>query len=197
MTVFSFVLFIHVLSAITVCVALVLEGVILLRMRSAENHDQLRFPAHAFRRLGPIYGIAFAGILLGGIYLAAELQLRASWVPLALGATLLFLAVGGIVTGRRMSRIRRALDKSDQPFESLAIVAKSTALVVSYGFRAGLLLGILFLMSATPPLLASLLALGATAVAGVLLALRLRRISLRWDNNCFRAQPRAEGVARS
>ena len=196
MTVFSFVLFIHVLSAITVGVALVLEGMILLRLRSAENQDQLRFPVRAFRRLGPIYAFAFAGILLGGIYLAAELQLRASWVPLALGATLLFLAVGGIVTGRRMSRIRRALDKSDQPFESLAIVAKSTALVISYGFRAGLLIGILFLMSATPPLLASLLALSATAVGGVLLALRLRRISLGRDNSCFRAHSRAAGVAR-
>lgn len=197
MTVFSFVLFIHVLSAITVCAALVLEGVILLRMRSAENHDQLGFPVRAFRRLGPIYGIAFAGILLGGIYLAAELRLRASWVPLALGATLLFLAVGGIVTGRRMSQIRRALDMPNGPLESLSIIAKSTALVVSYGFRAGLLIGILFLMTATPPLLTSLLALAVTALAGVLLALRVRRISLRQDNNCSWEQPRSESVPRS
>jgi hypothetical protein len=196
MTVFSFVLFIHVLSAITVCIALVLEGVILLRMRSAYDHDQLRFPTRAFRRLGPIYGIAFAGILLGGIYLAAELQLRASWVPLALGATLLYLAVGGIVTGRRMSQLRRALDKPHQSFESLSTSANSNALVVSYGFRAGVVIGILFLMTATPPLLASLLALSTTALAGVLLALRLRRVSLPRDNECFWGQRRAESVPR-
>lgn len=197
MTVFSFVLFIHVLSAITVCIALVLEGVILLHMRFAENQDELRFPARAFRRLGPIYGIAFAGILLGGIYLAAELQLRASWVPLALGATLLFLAVGGVVTGRRMSRLRRALSRQEESFDSLAAVANSNALVVSYGFRAGLLIGILFLMTATPPLLASIVALTATALAGVLVAARLRRISLQWENNCFRGQRQAESAPRS
>jgi len=60
-----------------------------------------------------------------------------------LGATLVFLAVGGFVTGRRMSRLRRGLGEQE-PFESLRQMATSDALVVSYGFRAGLLVGIFF-----------------------------------------------------
>ena len=178
MTLFSIVLFVHVLSAIAVCTLLVVEGAILMRMRSARNVEQLQFPTRAFRRLGPVYGIAFAGILLGGIYLAAALQLRAPWVPLALGATVVFLAIGGIVTGRRMSRLQRGLSEK-KSFEALSGIFSGNALVVSYGFRAGLLLGILFLMTATPASLASVLALTVTSAAGIILGLRLRRLSLR------------------
>lgn len=196
MTVFSIVLFVHVLSAIAVCVALVIEGAILVRMRSSQNADQLQFPARAFRRLGPVYGIAFAGVLLGGIYLAAELQLRAGWVPLALAATLVFLAVGGIVTGRRMSRLRHGL-RERKSFESLSAIAAANALIVAFGFRAGLLVGILFLMTATPPLLASIVALCLTAIAGTFLAWRFRRISLSRSADCRTYQRTVESTSRS
>src|SRR5262249_48192565 len=137
MTLLSFVLFIHVLSAMAVFVAFAFEVIILLRLRSAETLDQFRFHSAAFRRLGPVYGIAFAGIFLGGIYLAASLHLKAAWVPVALLATLVLLGVGGIVTGRRMSRIRRALDEPKPALQALSAIARDNALLVSYGFRAG------------------------------------------------------------
>ena len=189
MTLFSFVLFIHVLSAIAVFVALALEGAILMRLRSAETLDQLRFPSAVFRRLGPVYGISFAGILLGGIYLADSLHLRAAWVPAALLATLLLLAVGGIVTGRRMSRIRRALREPVPPFQDLLTVAKSNSLVISYGFRAGILVGIVFLMTAMPALLPSVVALILITIAGVFLSIRLRGTAMLNSHNSLSAPP--------
>jgi hypothetical protein len=193
MTLFSVVLFIHVLSAMAVFVTFALEGVILVRLRSAETLDQLRFPSVVFRRLGPVYGIAFAGILLGGIYLAADLHLKAAWIPVALLATLLLLGVGGIVTGRRMSRIRRGLDEPKPALPALSAVAKNNALVVSYGFRAGMLVGIIFLMTAMPALLLSLAALILASFAGVFLALRLRRIATINGHNSRSSQPAASG----
>ena len=197
MTFFSFVLFIHVLSAMAVFVAFALEGVILLRLRSAETLEQLRFPSAAFRRLGPVYGIAFAGILLGGIYLAASLHLKAAWVPVALLATLLLLAVGGIVTGRRISRIRRALREPTPPLQDLLAIANSNSLVTSYGFRAGMLVGIVFLMTAMPALLPSVVALILTTLAGVFLAVRLRRSAMLNSHNPLSARPLANGSSRS
>src|SRR5579864_4930785 len=113
----------------------------------------------------------------------------------ALGATLVFLAVGGFVTGRRMSRLRRGLGEQE-PFESLRQMATSDALGVSYGFRAGLLVGILFLMTATTALLASLLALTVTSAAGIIFAIRLRRLSLRECANPWQRQP-AQNASRS
>jgi len=186
MTLFSFVLFIHVLSAMAVFVAFAFEGVILLRLRSAETIEQLGFPSSAFRRLGPVYGVAFAGILFGGIYLAASLHLKSAWIPVALLATVVLLGVGGVVTGRRMSRIRRVLAQADTTFAALSPIARSRSLLVSYGFRAGMLVGIVFLMTAMPALLPSLIALTVTTVAGILLALRFRRAGLKSSSFCPR-----------
>lgn len=196
MTLFSFVLFIHVLSAMAVFVVFAFEGAVLMRLRSAETLDQLRFPSAVFRRLGPVYGISFAGILLGGIYLAASLHLRAAWVPVALLATLVFLAVGGMVTGRRMSRIRRALREPAPSFQDLLAVAKSNSLVISYGFRAGMLVGIVFLMTAMPALLPSVVALILTTIAGVFLSIRLRRTATLNRHNSLSSRPAASGSSR-
>jgi xanthosine utilization system XapX-like protein len=181
---FSIVLFIHVLSAIALFIAIALEGFLLVRLRSARDREELQFPVRAFRRLGVIYGPAFLGLLLGGIYLAAKLGSREAWIPLALGATLLMAVAGGLMTGRRMSRLRKVLTTITDSSESLLSLARSKALVVSYGVRAGLAVGIVFLMSTMPSLLPSLGALGAGSVAGILLAFRFQSFTLRVLGRC-------------
>ena len=172
MNTYSLILFIHVLSAMALFIAIALEGSLLVRLRSARDRKELEFPVTASRRLGRIYGPAFLGILGGGIYLADKLRIRAAWVPLALCATLLMAIVAGLMTGRGMSRLRKAT--GSQPFESLLPLAMSKTLLISYGFRAGLAVGIVFLMTAMPSLVVSLVALGTGSVAGILVALGLR-----------------------
>jgi xanthosine utilization system XapX-like protein len=179
-TTFSIVLFIHVISAMALFVAIALEGAILARMRSAENIDQLRQSVRGSSRLGAIYGPAFVGILLAGIYLAAQLHIRAAWIPLALGATLLIAIIGGIFTARKMSRLRKAA-AANGAFEPLAAIARGNTLAVSYGFRAGLAVGIVFLMSATPTLIPSILALAIASILGVSVSLRSKRASGQRD----------------
>ena len=51
MTIYSAVLFLHVLSAIALFIALLLEGVIFIRIRSARSIEQARFFTRAFSRL--------------------------------------------------------------------------------------------------------------------------------------------------
>src|SRR6266513_2078585 len=179
MNVFSIVLFVHVLSAIVLFIALALEGVILFRLRSATSLGQLQFFTRLSRRLGVLYGPAFVGILFGGIYLASQLRSHAAWIPLALGATLLLGLIGGVVTGRTMSRIRKVLSQETVAFESASAQAKSKGLVLSYGFRVGLAVGIVFLMSATPGFIPSLTALVVASLMGVLVAIRVRVSSER------------------
>jgi hypothetical protein len=144
----------------------------------------LQFPVHAFRRLGRIYAPALAGLLIGGIYLASQLGIRAAWIPLALGATLLIAAAGGLITGRKMYLLRKMLSRETDSSELLLQPVRSKALVVSYGFRTGLAVGIVFLMSTTPSLALSLLALGIGPIAGILVALGLQGFSLRAHGTC-------------
>lgn len=172
MTIYSVVLFIHVVSGIGLFVALALEGVILFRIRSARSTAEAQLFIGPFQRLRVIAIPAFFGILVGGLYLASKYGGGTFWIPLGLGATLLIMLVGGIVTGRKISRLRSALSKTGgvTSFDPISTGARDSALIFSYGLRLGLAVGIVFLMTAKPLLPLSLTALAVASIAGVLIA---------------------------
>ena len=181
MTIYSAVLFIHVVSAIGLFIALAAEGAIFFRIRSAQSLAEARFFIRAFQRLRIIAIPSFLGILVGGLYLASKWGGGTFWIPFALGATLLIMLIGGLVTGRRIARLGKVLSSTEKDVsnEALSAMTKDTALLLSYGLRAGLGLGIVFLMTAKPDLLGSLGALGAGCAAALLGASWIRRASNR------------------
>src|SRR5712671_5234034 len=181
MTVYSTVLFVHVVSAIGLFIALAAEGAILFRIRSAQSVEEARFFVGAFQRLRIVAIPSFLGVLVGGMYLASKWGRGILWIPLALGTTLLIMLIGGFVTGIRMARLRKVLSstENDVSIEALSAMTKDTALLLSYGLRVGLGLGIVFLMTAKPDLPGSLGALAAGCSAGLLGAAWVRRASDR------------------
>ena len=181
MTIYYTVLFIHVVSVIGLFIALAAEGAILLRIRTAQSVDETRFFVGAFQRLRIVAIPSFLGILVGGLYLASKWGRGTFWIPFALGATLLIMLIGGLVTGKRIARLRNALssDEIDLPIKAISAKTKDNALLISYGLRAGLGLGIVFLMTAKPDLPGSLGALAAGCGAGLLGAAWMRRASNR------------------
>jgi hypothetical protein len=181
MTIYSTVLFIHVVSAIGLFIALAAEGAILFRIRTAQSVDETQFFVSALQRLRIIAIPSFIGILIGGVYLASKWGRGTFWIPFALGATLLIMLIGGFVTGIRSARLKKVLlsTENDVSIESLSAMTKDAALLLSYGLRVGLGLGIVFLMTAKPDLLGSLGALAAGCGAGLLGAAWMRRASNR------------------
>src|ERR1700681_4489390 len=181
MTIYSAVLFIHVVSSIGLFIALAAEGAIFFRIRTAQSLAEARFFIRAFQRLRIIAIPSFLGILVGGLYLASKWGGGTFWIPFALGATLLIMLIGGLVTGRRIARLGKVLSSTEKDVsnEALSAMTKDTALLLSYGLRAGLGLGIVFLMTAKPDLLGSLGALAAGCGVGLLAAGRMRRVSSR------------------
>src|ERR1700738_2342197 len=181
MTVYFAVLFIHVISAIGLFIALAAEGAILLRIRTARSVEETRFFVRAFQRLRIVAIPSFLGILVGGLYLASKWGGGTFWIPFALGATLLIMLIGGLVAGERIARWRKLLSsaENDVPIETVPAVAKDNALFLSYGLRMGLGLGIVFLMTTKPDLLGSLCALAAGCGVGSLAAAWMRRVSDR------------------
>jgi hypothetical protein len=193
MTIYSAVLFIHVISAIGLFIALAAEGAILLRIRTAPSVEETRFFVRAFQRLRIVAIPSFLGILAGGLYLASKWGGGTFWIPFALGATLLIMLIGGLVTGKRIARLRRVLSsaENDVSIEMLSAAAKDNALLLSYGFRMGLGLGIVFLMTAKPDLLGSLGALAAGCGLGSFAAAWMRRVSNRIGTvGCLGSQTR-------
>ena len=181
MTIYYTVLFIHVVSVIGLFIALAAEGAILFRIRTAQSVDETRFFVGAVQRLRIVAIPSFLGILVGGLYLASKWGRGTFWIPFALGATLLIMLIGGLVTGKRIARLRNALssDEIDLPIKAISAKTKDNALLISYGLRAGLGLGIVFLMTAKPDLPGSLGALAAGCGAGLLGAAWMRRASNR------------------
>src|SRR5467141_2943099 len=109
MTIYSTVLFIHVVSAIGLFIALAAEGAIFFRIRSTQSIEEARFFVRVFQRLRIVAIPSFLGVLVGGMYLASQWGRGIFWIPLALGATLLIMLTGGFVTGMRIARLRKAL----------------------------------------------------------------------------------------
>jgi hypothetical protein len=181
MTIYSTVLFIHVVSAIGLFIALAAEGAIVFRIRSAQSAEEARFFIRVFQRLRIVAIPSFLGVLVGGMFLASKWGGGTYWIPLAMGATLLIMLIGGFVTGIRIARLEKVLssDETDVSIEAISAKAKSNALLISYGLRMGLGTGIVFLMTAKPDLLGSLGALAAGCGAGLLGAAWMRRASNR------------------
>jgi hypothetical protein len=181
MSILSAVLFIHVLSAMSMFAAFALEAGILLRIRSSLNVEQARAGVLSFHRLRAIAMPAFLGVLGTGLYLAYRYGGGTPWIPASLVAMLLIMLVGGTVTGIKMARLKKPLPTKGEAVAIEAILARTQdrALLISYGFRVGLAVGIVFLMTGKPELGMSVIALAGGALGGVFLAAGFTRMAGR------------------
>jgi hypothetical protein len=191
MTLYSFVLFAHVVSAIGLFVGLALEGFVFLRIRGAQDAKQMQFFIGALDRLRWIFIPSFAGILLGGLYLASHYGRGTYWIPAALIATLAIMLVGGLITGRQQNQLKKALRGGEETFETLSARAKGTLLTVSYGLRFGIAFGIVFLMTAKPDLWPAVYALIAGCGAGLFVAAAIQKRLCVGNEDCIPWNPHA------
>lgn len=184
MSLYSAVLFIHVMSAIGLFVGLTLEGFVSIRIGQSADTEQIRFFTRAFDRLRWIFIPSFAGILFGGLYLGHRYGGGTFWIPAALVATLGIMIIGGLMTGRPMAKLKKATVNREIAFDALSTQAKSWQLAFSYGMRAGLALGIVFLMTAKPDVWPSTFALVAGCTAGLAIAFGMRKIWTGTGETC-------------
>jgi hypothetical protein len=172
MSLFSIVLFIHVLSSMALFAAFALEAVAFKQIRSSRSAVQVYAGVLTFERLRGIAIPAFLGVLVGGGYVASGYGIGTAWILSSLVATLLMMLVGGVVTGIRMARLKTLLSVAGDAtaFESITAQTHNNALVWSYGSRVGLAVGIVFLTTTRPQLPLSIATLAASALTGVMLA---------------------------
>jgi len=171
-------LFIHVLSAMSVFAALALEAAVLLRIRSSLNAGQARASVLSFHRLRAIAMPSFLGALGSGLYLAYRYGGGTAWIPASLIAMLLIMLVGGTVTGIKMARLKKLLSTTGEAVADEAVLIRThdETLVLSYGFRLGLAVGIVFLMTVRPNLVLSVIALASATLVGMILAAAFSRM---------------------
>jgi hypothetical protein len=157
------VVFIHVCAAMGIFGAAAIEGASILELnRAGASPTALQGFALA-RRLG---SLSFALILLSGIFLTQTVWgWQTAWIQVAMSSIVVMVLIGATVTRRAMTRLRAT---------PVAVDAYQ-ALIWSFLTRAGILIGIVFLMTVKPPLAESVIAMGAATGAGFLAGLPSRR----------------------
>jgi hypothetical protein len=168
MSYYSIALFLHVVGALGVFVALGLEWTGLRQIQSAATSEQvrswMRLPKSA-RRVGIA---SMLTILVTGFYMMATVWGGAAWIIVALGALVLMIVLAAALTGPRMAAIGRTLTAEHRPeFHTIQRLTNHPLLWISIRTRVAVSLGIVFLMTVKPDQRGALLAIGFAAVLGM------------------------------
>jgi hypothetical protein len=144
----SNLLFVHVISAMGIFVALGIEGIALGQLRRASDGAAAGAALGSFGAVQRVAGPSMLLLLVTGLYLAkAYWQWRGAWIGLGLLGLVVVGAIGGLMTGRNMRRLRKALESGS---ETAAIGNAHRMFRASFALRFALLAIVVYLMTVKP-----------------------------------------------
>ncbi len=173
MTVFSVVLFLHLLGAVSLFIAYGIEWAASSLFRNASSTEQVRSWLRIFKVSPPLSGTGLGVVLLSGGYLASlSGAMKQGWIPATLIAIFIALVLGFALILPRMKRIRAALPSGNDPVsaqlrERLSDPVLQTAIRV----RVMVVTGIVYLMAAKISLVPSLVALTIAIAVGLIFSI--------------------------
>jgi hypothetical protein len=188
MTLYSVVLFVHVVSALGVFAALSVEAVELVHLRRATTASEARLWIEFALGLPAMAIGSLVLLLLSGIFMTAQMAgWTLAWPRVAMGALILIGPLGA-VTGRRMRAIRVACTANNSNDGGLLRKLRDPFLKFSMNIRIVLVVGIVLLMTAKPELRESL----GIVISSIFLGFVSTVLLWRRDNRSpiARAEPR-------
>jgi hypothetical protein len=160
MTLYSTILFLHVLGMLGLVTALGIEWVLLRFAARAGSREEAQACLRPTIVLPPLAIVSTLLVLFSGIYLAVHLRAwEQAWVRVSFFA-LLFIAALGIFAGTRMRLLRKAAS-------GIRELVNDSRLQTPIRIRFSVLLGIVFLMVAHTNLALSLSTMGAALAIGL------------------------------
>jgi|SRR5262245_41843405 len=147
------VLFSHLAAMIGLFAALALEGVSLTSLRRCTSYEQAREWTGLWSLLVPLAVPSLLVVLGSGIYLATTFGLwELGWTKAAIPTLVIVAVAGGIIRPRR-NRSRAAVATGAGPLApAVRIELQHPLFLASWRFRATLLVGLVFDMTAKPDL---------------------------------------------
>jgi hypothetical protein len=150
MTLYSGILFAHVVSSLGIAAALSIAMISLIHLRKATTVREARLWIEFASGLPALAIVSLALLLVSGIYMTAQLGgWNLAWPKVALGALILIGPLGA-VTGWRLRAIHLACLASNPNEHELFARLRDPFLVISMNLRIALVLGIVLLMTAKP-----------------------------------------------
>lgn len=176
MTLYSIVVFLHVVAMLGVFVALGTEWLLLSNIWFATDAAGARALIRASARL-PVVGLSSCVfVLLTGIYLSTEAKAWSMpWIQVSLGAIVVMGFLGGI-SGRRMRAMRKtAASECHASLDTYRRSAADAVLQIAIRVRFATGLAIVLLMVLRCDMTASLSVMGAAFASGVLWGAPIRQ----------------------
>jgi len=173
MTLYSNVLFVHIASALALFLGYGLEWTVSALLRHASTTDQARAWLRVYRVSPPVTGVALAVLILSGGWLSAMTGgMNQGWLIASVLGIVVALLIGFALILPRLRALRRALPEGNAALTPEALLQlQSPVLLRLIRVRVMLAVGIVYLMTAKPPLTASLIVVAAPVVVGVLFSL--------------------------
>ncbi len=168
MSIFSIVLFLHIVGALGVFVALGLEWTGLRQIQSSISPDQVRGWMGILKSLRKFGFASMLATVISGIYMMVARLGAKPWLIVTLGALVLVIAIAQALTAPRMAAVGRALAAGKGTLsETFHSLANQPLLLVSIQTRAAIALGIVFLKIARPDFGGSLVTIAAAILLGI------------------------------
>ncbi|HSC46089.1 MAG TPA: hypothetical protein VLC94_09670 [Candidatus Acidoferrum sp.] len=177
MTVYTLVLYSHLLGALALFIGYGIEWTASSLFRKATSTEQVRAWLRVFKVSPPLSGAGLGVLLLSGGYLASlSGAMKQGWIPATLLAIGIALILGFVMILPRMGKVRKALPSLNQPIsEELRVRLTDPVLLVAIRVRVLLAAGIVYLMAAKLPFNPSLAVLSTSLLVGLLLSLPVMR----------------------
>ena len=175
MTLYSNVLFVHILSAFGLFLGYGLEWTVSALLRHSSTADQARAWLRVYRVSPPVTGVSLAVLILSGGWLAALTGgMKQGWLIVSVAGIVVALAIGFALILPRVRAIREGLPEGNAPLTPEVLVKlQSAALPTLIRVRVLLAAGIVYLMTSKPSTGISLIALAVPMVVGAVVSVAL------------------------
>ncbi|HEV2013647.1 MAG TPA: hypothetical protein VGR77_07175 [Candidatus Dormibacteraeota bacterium] len=166
--VYYLALFLHILGAFGLIAALTFEAIGLRGLRRAVRREDALIWLGLSRVVQRLAPTSLGLILVTGLYMMVTSWGARAWILVALASLVAFGAVGGLLTGVRMARIGPAVGRASGPLsDELRGALRDPILLTSFRIRLSIVIGIAFLMSVKPSVVASLAVVVLGAAIGL------------------------------
>lgn len=176
MSIFSIALFLHIVGALGVSVALGIEWLGLSQIRRSTVSEEIRAILRVVKSTTRLGFISMFSTVITGIYMVLAAVDWVPWILVVVGALVLVIVLTRVLTAPRMAAIGQALAmEKGSVSPTFNHLMKDPILWISIQTRLAIVLGIIFLKIATPSLGASLLTISVAIILGIASALPMRR----------------------
>ncbi len=176
MSIFSIALFLHIVGALGVSVALGLEWVGLSQIRKATVPGEIRATLKVVQSTTRFGFVSMLSTVITGIYMAPAAVGWIPWLLVVIGALVVVIALTRLLTAPRMTAIGQALVmEKGSVSQSFHRLMNDPMLWISIQTRVAIVLGIIFLKIATPGLGGAVLTIGVAITVAIVSALPMHR----------------------